>query len=293
MNRFLRRDPLRKYDLKSGEPFGVSGSWVVAPDGMSLLPVPDAADHARSTPMTVIAAVRQFWHSWPGSKTGAAYFDLDHEAGKTQRRFARPGDPGDRAGLLGDLAVLEQEMADTHMATFGPHPIEWEDGRDLAESLANSARVLWLISDAYFVAAGLEPDDRGDLSPEQHASLNALEHAETYAERAAVLEHEVYPAFVDEIGGQAAEVIVSLASCERKAGKPGRRPYRPNRVPRWLRVTAGWVVTIALSFLAPAVAICSAGLIYDGFGDSAPVRAVAAFAALVTFWWLIPDVEDA
>jgi hypothetical protein len=36
--RALRRDPLRKYDLKPGQPFGVSGSWVVAPDGMSLLP---------------------------------------------------------------------------------------------------------------------------------------------------------------------------------------------------------------------------------------------------------------
>lgn len=38
--RVLRRDPLRKYDLKPGEPFGVSGSWVAAPDGMSLLPAP-------------------------------------------------------------------------------------------------------------------------------------------------------------------------------------------------------------------------------------------------------------
>jgi|HubBroStandDraft_6_1064221.scaffolds.fasta_scaffold00231_10 hypothetical protein len=44
--RRLRRDPLRRYDLTPGEPFGVSGSWVIAPDGMSLLPVPSPADFA-------------------------------------------------------------------------------------------------------------------------------------------------------------------------------------------------------------------------------------------------------
>jgi hypothetical protein len=43
--RALRRDPLRRYDLKPGDPFGVSGSWVIAPDGMSLLPA--AAERRR------------------------------------------------------------------------------------------------------------------------------------------------------------------------------------------------------------------------------------------------------
>jgi hypothetical protein len=46
MNRILRRDSLRRYDLKPGEPFGVSGSWVIAPDGMSLLPAPADARRA-------------------------------------------------------------------------------------------------------------------------------------------------------------------------------------------------------------------------------------------------------
>ena len=62
MNRILRRlrrDPLRKYDLKPGEPFGVSGSWVIAPDGMSLLPAPPPADHARSTVMN--RSDRKLW----------------------------------------------------------------------------------------------------------------------------------------------------------------------------------------------------------------------------------------
>jgi hypothetical protein len=44
--RALRRDPLRTYDLKPGEPFGASGSWVIAPDGLSLLPAPADARRA-------------------------------------------------------------------------------------------------------------------------------------------------------------------------------------------------------------------------------------------------------
>jgi hypothetical protein len=242
--------------------------------------------------MNVIAAIRQFWRSWPGSKTGGAYFGLDKEAGRTQRRLARPGEPIDRAVLLGRLAGLEQEMAGTHEATFGPDPIEWEDGRDMAESLEGSAWVTAMIADAYYVAAGRDPGHREELTAEQHAALSALEQAEDYAERAAVLEHEVYPAFADEIGGQAAEVIMGLAWCERKAGKPGRRPYRPSRLPPWLRVMAGWAVTVILAALAPIAAIFTAGLIYSSFGDSPPIRAIAAFAALVTFWCLMPGLED-
>jgi hypothetical protein len=245
--------------------------------------------------MNAIAAVRRFWHAWPGSKTGAAYFDLDKQAGKTQRRFARPGDPADRAELLGDLAVLEQEMADTHRATFGPDPIEWEDGRDLAESLDNSAKLIWIVEGALRESAGavliLFREQVRRMPPEQQAAVRALIAAPGYAERADILDGSMYEAFVDEVGGQAAEVLVSLAWCERKAAEPGRRPYHPHRFPRWLRATAGWLAIITLSFLAPAVAICSAGLIYDGFGHSVPIRAVAAFAALVTFWCLMPTVE--
>jgi hypothetical protein len=44
--RLLRRDPLRRYDLTPGEPFGVSGSWVIAADGLSLLPAPADARRA-------------------------------------------------------------------------------------------------------------------------------------------------------------------------------------------------------------------------------------------------------
>jgi hypothetical protein len=57
--RILRRDPLRKYDLKPGQPFGESGSWVVAPDGMSLLPAPrdeTAARDAMAAPVLLKAA---------------------------------------------------------------------------------------------------------------------------------------------------------------------------------------------------------------------------------------------
>lgn len=46
--RTLRRDPLRKYDLKPGEPFGLFGEWVIAPDGMSLLPAPRATTRSTS-----------------------------------------------------------------------------------------------------------------------------------------------------------------------------------------------------------------------------------------------------
>jgi hypothetical protein len=122
--------------------------------------------------------------------------------------------------------------------------------------------------------------------------VRALCAAASHSERADILDGPMYEAFVDEVGGQAAETLVSLARCERKAAKPGRRSYRPNRFPVWLRVMAGWAVTAILAVLASIAAICSAGLIYDGFGDSVPVRAVAAFAALVTFWWLLPTLED-
>jgi hypothetical protein len=227
------------------------------------------------------------------SDADAAYGTAEKAAGRINRALTHPCDPLDRAALIQDLALYEQEMADSHLAAFGPDPNPDEGGRDLAESLASSARLTRIVSDAlYSTVFGEQVTDqdlaepREGLTPEQWAAINYLEHAEGYAERADVLDGPMYEAFAEEMGGQAAETLVSLAYCERRAGEPGRRPYRPLS-PGAMKTRARLRTTLLLA-TAILATVVSAGLTVDWLGTSTWARVIACLTALTTFAWLSP-----
>ena len=189
--------------------------------------------------MNIPAALR----SLIPNEAQSRYFRWDKQAGLILRNLSYPMPLGDRAGLISELADLEQDMAGVHTAAFGPDPIEWEDGRDLSESIANAARLLRIVSDAYYDAvAGVTIDDDGRAEPregmdaEQLAAIAALTNASTGPGRASALDGWLYAVFVNEAGGQAGEVLISLAMAERKAAEPGRREYRPRAFPRFRAV---------------------------------------------------------
>jgi hypothetical protein len=236
--------------------------------------------------MTITAFARRAKHA---SDAKERYWLADEAAGRIMKHLSRPCDPLVRTVLLDDLAMYEQQMAAVHMDAFGPDPLEHEGGRDLSDSIRESARLTRIVCDALSLAD--DPDypltePREGLTPEQWAAINYLEHAEGYAERADVLDGPMYEAFAEEMGGQAAETLVSLAYCERKAGEPGRRPYRPLS-PRAMK-TRDRLRTALLLTAAILATVISAGLTVDWLGTSTWARVIACLTALTTFAWLSP-----
>ncbi|GAA4522460.1 hypothetical protein GCM10023191_101710 [Actinoallomurus oryzae] len=80
-------------------------------------------------------------------KAQRRYFATDGPAHAISRRLHTSADPATRAGLLDALADIDAELARQHPAAWGPDPIEHENGRDMAESLASSASLLRHLAD--------------------------------------------------------------------------------------------------------------------------------------------------
>jgi hypothetical protein len=211
----------------------------------------------------------------------AGYYALDKRAGKLSARLAREDDPATRAALLDELAVCEQDMADLHMEAFGPDPIGHEGGRDLSESLASSARLIRLLAGAEHELAGTPAltkffEDFADDWTVTQAAITEKLCDERDRDKRADLIDQLYDAVVDEVGGQAAEVLVSLALCEREAAHP--RPLRWRAIGRWVWWATGTAIN-GLIALAVGAWVFRTGHSAPGMGFAAAVFAVAAFVA--------------
>lgn len=213
------------------------------------------------------------------------YWKADEAAGRIMKHLSRPCDPLIRSELLSELAWYEQDMAEVHVAAFGPQPMANEDGRDLAESLASSTRLIDLVWDTWNAAIGEAPLELpAGLTKAQSAALTALACTADLVSRADLLSGPVHEAFADEVGGQAAEILVGLAWCERKAAEPGRRPYRARRYPRWLRAAGN----IAGVLLCLACCLAAAAGIWFWLPPAWLGHTAAVLAGGVLLWCAVP-----
>ncbi|WP_018685423.1 hypothetical protein [Actinokineospora enzanensis] len=160
------------------------------------------------------------------ARARADYFAADHAAAKLWKTFTRSHMPAERADILLEIADLGQRMAEVHLIGFGPDPIEEEDDRDLADSIALSGRLLEIMSNTeYSVARGrgrygevtvdeLSLAPRSRHSPDDHRArgvLDALSITPVAADRGR-LTLVFYDEVVDQVGGQAAEVLAAIAA---------------------------------------------------------------------------------
>jgi hypothetical protein len=175
----------------------------------------------------------------------ATYFAQHRPAVRAARALCRERDAAARAELLDALAGCERRMADVHPAAFGPDPIEWEGGRDLAESLEFSADLAGLLADTERAAAagpgaaqlrlyasghlltlatcwGLEPPQVDALDLAADEVMWQLVTV-TDPQRRAWLVLDLYDLVVDTVGGQAAETLAGLAGCYLEAAGHSRR----------------------------------------------------------------------
>lgn len=148
----------------------------------------------------------------------AAYWAADAEIRRPLDGLAVASEAAERARLLERCAQLEQQMADTYTAAYGPDPIEWEDGRDLAESMRHSAQLYRLLAAVEeHVGWGVELP-RAEVVY-QAPTLGAIAWpvleriaAEPVLAARTVLLEELYEAVEPVVGGQAAEAIACLPS---------------------------------------------------------------------------------
>lgn len=167
------------------------------------------------------------------------YFETEKPIRKLWRQLGREQDPRRRARIITEGAAIEDKMAVLHRKAFGPDPQSDEDGRDVADSLAYSARVLRLMAS---VENGVA--DGGRRRPTDDALLEsvagsvcdqmtraiaaAIEAGNPDAANRDVQHGRLCQAVVDTVGGQAAEGVACLPS-PRKAGL----------LTRWSRLSAG------------------------------------------------------
>lgn len=174
----------------------------------------------------LIARIRAGMANW-GDRADAR--DQYFAGGKAMRgiwkRLEREADPTKRAAVFHEGADILHGMAAVYPTAFGPHPIPWENGRDLAESTALSATLMFVlgevedaVADPDAMAANLPPaacaltwgaDSRVD-TPEVRAVLERMAGTPDVRNRAVIAENELYDAVVPLVGGQAAETISSI-----------------------------------------------------------------------------------
>lgn len=160
------------------------------------------------------------------ARARADYFAADRAAAKLWKTFTRSHMPAERADILREIAALGQRMAEVHLTGFGRDPIDEEDGRDLADSIALSGRLLEIMSNTeYSVARGrgrygevmtdeLSLAPIGRHSPDDHCTRDVLDALSTtpVATDRGRLTLVFYDEVVDQVGGQAAEVLAAIAA---------------------------------------------------------------------------------
>ncbi|MEU7802715.1 hypothetical protein AB0B10_25985 [Micromonospora arborensis] len=140
-----------------------------------------------------------------------AYFNADRHAQRVRAELTRPMSGIARAGLIGQRASLEEQMARHYPAAFSPDTIPCEDDRDMAESRQLAAVLLHLVADAEYAASVGGPRllTSSELEPYAGPVLDRMASTRDPEERGQLLT-DLYDAVVDVVGGQAAEAIACL-----------------------------------------------------------------------------------
>lgn len=143
------------------------------------------------------------------------YFRVEKQFGPLFDQLSETTDATARTVLLTEMANIEQRLADVYFEAFGPAPIEWENGRDLATSLNFSAQLYGLLADVERAVAegGVRRDTGSWLEPHAGPVLDRMSATVDVAARSVLL-LDLYEAVVPHVGGQAAEMLACL-------------PYRP------------------------------------------------------------------
>jgi hypothetical protein len=180
----------------------------------------------------ILDAARACWEALPpGAEVAEArrrYFALDARCETWHDALGKTGldQPERRSELLEKLADDTLVMSELHTPAFGPDPIEWENGRDLADSWHNSSTLYWLLSLVEnCVADPAAPPPRWGTNstiPGLAAAAGPILDrmiAEPH-NRIALLD-DLYDAVHDIVGGQAAETIACLPAPGRTVGRSG------------------------------------------------------------------------
>jgi hypothetical protein len=145
------------------------------------------------------------------NEAAVAYWAARDAANIAQNRLEKESDPHRRALLLADLAEAEIGQARLHFATFGPDPLDDEDGRDLADSLAYSAHLYRLLRQVEAAVASGRPRLQDGTNLDHAASdvLDRMAATPDLQARMRLLE-ELCDVVLPIVGGQAAEVLPCL-----------------------------------------------------------------------------------
>lgn len=149
-------------------------------------------------------------HAWRQARS--AYFQVQDRSYRLYGRLGTLSDPYERTSALNDLADGEAELARLHPVAFGPDPNPDEDDRDLAESLASSAALLYALTETERCAAlGDSPRQpaRADLEATAGPVLDEMATTGDGPRRWAMLP-ALYEAVAPVVGGQAAETVATL-----------------------------------------------------------------------------------
>lgn len=157
-----------------------------------------------------------------------AYWDAGRAAGDIIDQLWTVDDHGQRADLLYALGNKETALADLHPIAWGAEPNPDEGGRDMAESLGSSSILIRA------VAATERPHGAIEVwldtaSAAESAMWRKLATVRDRQERANLLD-QIHDHAADRYGGQAAEVLVTIARTERElavAQAEGRDPAAP------------------------------------------------------------------
>jgi hypothetical protein len=139
------------------------------------------------------------------------YFAADKRLYRALKHLAETADPGLRAMILRRMAENLQVQSQVHLTAFGPDPIPWENGRDLADSIADSAFLCVVLADTETALATGDsmPEYLGDEWPDATGPILARLCAVGDPAERATLVMDLCDAVTDHIGGQAAETLAA------------------------------------------------------------------------------------
>ncbi len=146
-----------------------------------------------------------------GHEATAAYWAADDAARTAHGHLAHETNPHRRGRLLRSLAEHQIDQARLHFGAFGPDPLEDEDGRDLADSMAHSAHLYQLLREVEFAVADGRPRLR-DGTALGHAAGDVLDRMAGMPDlpaRMRLLE-DLYDVVLPLVGGQAAETVACI-----------------------------------------------------------------------------------
>lgn len=143
------------------------------------------------------------------------FFAVDAPAHDLYETLSTCTDPHYRADLLKALAYVELAKAALHQPTFGPDPIEHENGRDLAEATWWSGQLLLKLAEAEEAHANHQPRPKPRWSWQQGPLEKSAAHwldkiaSRTDDTHIRLYINNLYLTVRPLVGGQAAEVVSS------------------------------------------------------------------------------------